>query len=153
MDSHAVGGRFVLENSGNEPVSLVFDLFAQVVREGKVIDMNLLGLDDGNEALHLGVIGNLNPILVMEYAKAPGLQPGEHVSPKLSARVTIPAKGWTTIRWVHAGLPSLNESLQAAFKWLYQTNWDDALSLIEKASASTPAIETGNADWDAAIAF
>src|SRR5205823_8758027 len=102
---------------------------------------------------HLGVVGNLNPILMMEYTKVPTVQPGEHVSPKLSAPITIPAKGWTTIRWVHAGLPSLHDSIQTAFKWLYQTNWDDVLSLVEKASASTPTIETGNADWDAAIAF
>jgi hypothetical protein len=153
MDSHAVGGRFVLENSAAEPLSLQFDLFAQVVREGKVVDMNLLGLDDGNPALHLGVIGNLNPILMMDYAKPVTVRPGEHVSPKLSAPLNIPAKGWTTLRWVHAGQPSLHDSLQDAYKWLYQTNWDDALSLIEKASASTPVIETGNADWDAAIAF
>ncbi len=153
MDSHAIGGRFVLENSADEPVSLGFDLFAQVVREGKVIDMNLLSLDNGNVALHLGVIGNLNPILMMDYAKAPALRQGEHVSPKLSAPITIPAKGWTTIRWVHAGLPSLNDSLQTAFKWLYQANWDEALSLIEKANAAMPAVETGIADWDAAIAF
>ncbi len=153
MDSQAVGGRFVLENSAAEPVSLGIDLFAQVVRDGKVVDMNLLGLDDGNEALHLGVIGNLNPILMMEYARSTGLRQGEHVSPKLSTPITIPANGWSTIRWVHAGLPSLHESLQTAFTWLYQANWNDALSLIDKVSASTPAIETGNADWDAAIAF
>jgi hypothetical protein len=110
MESHAVGGRFVMENSAAEPLSLRFELFAQVVREGSVIDMNLLGLDDGSEALHMGVIGNLNPILMMEYAAPVAARPGEHVSPKLSAPVTVPAKGWTTVRWVHAGLPSLNDS-------------------------------------------
>jgi hypothetical protein len=151
MESHAVGGRFVMENSAAEPLSLRFELFAQVVREGSVIDMNLLGLDDGSEALHMGVIGNLNPILMMEYAAPVAARPGEHVSPKLSAPVTVPAKGWTTVRWVHAGLPSLNDSLQTAYRWLYQTNWDENLALIEQVNASTPIIETGNADWDAAI--
>src|SRR5262249_53010921 len=101
MESHAVGGRFVLENTSDKPVTMQFELFAQIVREGEVIDMNLLGLDDGNIALHLGTIGNLNPILLMEYA-ASTVKPGEHVSPKLSAPITIPAKGWTTVRWVHA---------------------------------------------------
>ncbi len=157
MDSQAVGGRFTLENAAPTPVTLRFDLFAQVVREGAVVDMNLLGLDDGNEALHLGKVGNLNPVLMMEYAAASVTRsvthPGEHVSPKLSAPLTVPANGWATVRWVHAGKADLNDSLRTAFQWLYQTNWESALSAIEKANASLPVIETGNADWDAVIAL
>ncbi len=153
MDSHALGGRFTMRNDSKSALSLRLELFAQVVREGEVIDMNLLGLDDGNEALHLGVIGNLNPILMMENAAASASIPGEHVSPKLSAPLNIPAGGEVSIRWVHAGRPSLNDSLQDAFKWLYRTSWDDFQRLIEQTNTATPVIETGNPDWDAALAF
>ncbi|MEP7289211.1 MAG: hypothetical protein ABI947_25960, partial [Chloroflexota bacterium] len=153
MDSHAVGLRFTLENSANTPLTLWLEMFAQVVREGEIVDMNLLGLNDGNAALHLGVIGNLNPVLILEGAAALQNAKGEHVSPKLSAPITIPAGATATVRCVHAGRPSLNDSLQTAFKWLNQTDWNDAFSLIERMNATTPIIETGNADWDAAIAF
>jgi len=154
MDSHAIGGRYVMENTSGQPVTLRFELFAQVVREGEVIDMNLLGLDNSGEALHLGTVGNLNPVLMMDRATASApTAKGEHVSPKLSAPLTIEADGWTTVRWAHVGLPSVNDSLLTAFKWLYQTNWDDAIKQIEAVNQTTPIIETGNADWDTAIAL
>ena len=155
MDLHAVGGRFVMENTSSQPLTLRFELFAQVVREGDVIDMNLLGLEDGSEALHLGTVGNLNPVLMMDRAAAttPVAGPGEHVSPKLSAPLTIEAKGWTTVRWVHVGQSEVNDSLQTAFKWLYQANWNEAIKQIEGVNKTTPMIETGSADWDTAIAL
>src|SRR5262249_37306270 len=136
-----------------EPLTVRLELFAQVVREGKTIDMNLLGLDDGGVALHLGKAGGLNPILLLEGAKAIQTEPGEHVSPKLSAPITVPAGGKVAVRWVHAGRTSTEESLLSAYKWLYKTDWDAAVRKIEALNASTPIIETGNPDWDAAIAF
>ena len=153
MESQAVGGCFTLENTSNAPVTLRLELFAQVVREGSMVDMNLLGLDDNSEALHLGMVGNLNPILLLEHATASGTVPGEHVSPKLSAPISIAPGATASIRWVHAGRPSLNDSLQSAFKWLYQTDWNEAFQAVERVNTNTPIIETGNADWDAAIAF
>src|SRR5262249_11736995 len=152
MESQAVGGRFTLENTSSAPTTLRLELFAQVVREGSVIDMNLLGLDDGNEALHLGMVGNLNPILLLEHAAATPAEPGEHISPKLSAPITIAPGTNVTLRWVHAGRQSLNDSLQRAFKWLNQSDWDAAWQAIEQTNVRTPIIETGNVDWDAAIA-
>src|SRR5262249_5454045 len=136
MESQAVGGRFTLENTTSEPLTVRLELFAQVVREGKTIDMNLLGLDDSGVALHLGKAGGLNPILLLEGAKAIQTEPGEHVSPKLSAPITVPAGGKVAVRWVHAGRPSTEESLLSAYKWLYKTDWDAAVRKIEALNAS-----------------
>src|SRR5258708_34390645 len=128
-------------------------MFAQVVREGEVVEMNLLGLENAGEALHLGEVGNLNPVLMLERAVPTVVEQGEHISPKLSAPLNISAGEKISVRWVHAGQPSLNDSLTTAYHWLYQTDWDAAIARIEQVNASTPDIETGNANWDAAIAL
>src|SRR5262249_11293772 len=36
---------------------------------------------------------------------------------------------------------------------LQKTDWDTALGQIERINEATPIFETGNADWDAALAF
>jgi hypothetical protein len=154
MSSHAVGGRFVLENRSDQPAALGLDLFGQVAREGKAVDMNLLGLEDGTEALHLGRVGNLNPALMMDQtAPQPNRRYGDPESPKLSTPISVPPRGTTVIRWVHAGRASLNESLATAFQWLQRQDWEAEIQRIEAANARTPHVETGNADWDAALAF
>jgi hypothetical protein len=149
MDSQAIGGRFTMVNSADQPAALTLEIFAQVVRDAKVLEMSLLGLDDGSEALHLGQIGNLNPVLVMDNAVP---QSGGS-STKLAAPITIPAGGSATVRWVHAGKPQLNESLRLAYRCLKQVNWGAELSRVEQVNARTPVIETGNADWDVALAL
>ncbi|MCC7207198.1 MAG: hypothetical protein IT323_07830 [Anaerolineae bacterium] len=154
LSSHMVGGRFTLENRSDQPTALVLDLFGQAAREGKGVDMNLLGLEDGTEALHLGRVGNLNPVLMMERAAPqPTRRHGDPESGKLSTPISLPSRGSTSVRWVHAGYASLNESLAAAYQGLQRQDWDAEFQRIEAANARTPHIETGNADWDAALAF
>lgn len=152
MESHAIGGRVTLENRADRPVAVRFELHAQAVRNEQMLEMNLLGLDDGTEALHMGRIGNLNPVLLLERA-TPHTHGGRGASTKLATPLTIPAGGSATLRWVHAGMLSLDDSLQTAYRWLYKTDWDAEIKQIEALNASTPQIETGNADWDAALAF
>src|SRR5258708_35809452 len=111
MDSHAVGGRFTLENTGGAAQSLQLEMFAQVVREGEVVEMNLLGLENAGEALHLDDFGNLNPVLILERAVPTIVQQGEHVSPKLAAPLHIPAVESISVRCVPEGRASLNAML------------------------------------------
>ncbi len=156
MDSHAVGGRYTMENSAAEPVTLDLDFFAQVVREGEVLDMSLLGLSDGSEALHLGLIGNLNPVLMMDETRPQMDQADQNdqsARPKLSERLTIPGNERKTLRWVHTGLPTLDASLQTGYKWLRQTDWGAEFNQIERIAGEGLRIETGNSEWDAALAF
>lgn len=151
MDSHAVGGRLTMINEAESVASFNLDLFPQVAREGKSITMKVLRLSDGSEALHLGAVGGLNPILLLE--KSSGSREAQTLNPKLTAPLMMAPKATSVIRWVHAGLRSIDEGVRTAHQWLYETDWDSAISLIEKVNARTPIIETGNADWDAALAF
>ncbi len=155
MESRAVGGRFRLDNQSDKPLTLRLELYAQAVRNDKSVEMNLLGLDDGTEALHMGRIGNLNPVLMLEKSNPqPGSgRFGERASPKLTSTVTIMSKSSVSLRWVHAGLTSLNESLQAAHGWIARVDWDTQFRKIATLNDPLPLIETGNPDWDAVFAF
>ncbi|HVO42189.1 MAG TPA: hypothetical protein VMT34_06190, partial [Aggregatilineales bacterium] len=156
MESREVGGRFTFTNKVAQPQALRLELFGQIAPlEGKPPVMNLLGLDDGTEALHLGKLGGLNPVLMLEFA-VPGQPPAPVVaweaprtSPKLSAPITVPANGSLAVRWVHAGYSSVEDSLKNAYQRLYKSAWDEEIAKIP----DLPVIETGNADWDATIAF
>jgi hypothetical protein len=155
MASQAVGGRFILENTADQPLTFRLELYGQVAREGKPLEMNLLGLDDGSEALHLGRVANLNPILLMEPSapQAGAGQYGDSTSGKLTAPITIQPRQRAIVRWIHAGQSGLRDSLQTAYYWLKRADWEAELGRIEQANARTPTIETGNAEWDAVLAF
>src|SRR5579859_14064 len=150
MDSHVIGGRLALRNESNAPLTLSFHLVAQVAREGKVIDLEIVRVSGGTgqstDALHLGAVGNIHPAVLLENASGSN---GAH----LIAPLTIQPSETQTLRWVHAGLPTLAESLRTAQAWLYRTDWDAAISAIDQLAARLPTIETGNNDLDAALAF
>ncbi len=155
FESHAAGGRFTLHNTSQAPLEVRFELVAQVMRNEKQLDMNILSLEDGTDALHLGRAGNLNPILVVENAKA---APAARLvalpaAPKLVSLFSVPAQGSFAVRWVHSGQISMKDSLQTAFFWLRRADWAGELRRIEGLSAQTLVFETGDADLDAALAF
>jgi hypothetical protein len=158
--SQELAGRFTFTNTSAAPVNIRLELFGQIAPvEGiRGPEMNILGLDDGTEALHLGKItATLNPVLMLENS-IPGPRPVPNaawetakVSPKLIAPVTIPAGGSVAIRWVHAGYATVDDSLKNAYLRLYKSDWDAGLKQIT--ALPTLEIETGNPAWDAAIAF
>src|SRR5579859_7328125 len=146
MDSHAVGGRLTMHNESDAPAVFEFDLNAQLAREGRVTEIKAIRFSPGadhagqsSEALHLGTLGSSsssgNPVVLLE--KATG-STGSH----LSTPLTIPPGGTATVRWVHTTLSTLNDSLQAAQTWLYKTDWDAAVALIDQINAPLPIIET-----------
>jgi len=154
FESRAAGGRFTLHNQASAPIQVRLDLVAQVVRDQKPIDMNVLSLEDGTEALHMGRAGDLNPILLLENAKAP---PPRFVAtpqaPKLIVTLSVPAEGSIAVRWAHSSQRTTRDSLQTAFFWLRRADWDSELRQIERLSAQTLTFETGDPDLDAALAF
>ena len=155
FESRAAGGRFTLHNSAQSPIDVRLELVAQVMRNDKQIDMNVLSLEDGTDALHMGHAGDLNPVLLMENAKSP---PAMHlvampISPKLVSALSVPANGSVAVRWTHGGQALTRDSLQTAFFWLRRADWSAELRQIEQLSAELLTFETGDADLDAALAF
>jgi hypothetical protein len=147
MESHAVGARYTLTNSGAQAITVRVDLFSHVIVDEKEQKLSILALQDGHHALALGQVGNLAPLVILEGAHSID----EAMSPRIGATLTILPQKSAGLRWVHAGLHSTAESLALARGWLAQ-DWDAHFDVIRQAAQAIPRIETGKADWDAVIA-
>ena len=88
IDSHTIAGRFTLSNAHTDSTQLRLDLFGHVGAQGKEQPLGILPLDDGLHALHMGRVGNLNPVVVLAGGSA-DLEHGDAVSPKIGRTLEI----------------------------------------------------------------
>lgn len=148
MESQAVGGRFVCHNTGTDAVTVQLDLLAQVATLNNTsVQMLLLSLANGQSALQLGRLNNLEPVLLLEGAAGTGTRP------RLTRSLTLAPGKPVTVRWALGSRPTRDESLLLAHKWLAQASWDVHYAAIERRDRAQPQIATGHADWDAALAW
>lgn len=148
IDSHAVGVRYTVANAHTSPTTISLELFAHVGAQGKEQPINLLKLPNKTAALHMGKIGSLNPVVVLEGAS----EPVDANSPKITREITIDGRKKVIFRFVHAGLNDVRESLSLAQVWLSQ-NWDETFKRIDHAAQFLPNIETGDENTDFALAL
>jgi hypothetical protein len=148
ITSHVIGGRIAFRNDGDQPVTAGMDMVVQVMTEQDPDEIEILSLDNGQYALHMKDIGNLQPVMLMH-----AVATASEARPKLSARLTVPPGERAVIRWVLASRPDVSESLVLADYWLYKANWNDHLRKLRSINERVPVIETGNLDRDAAIAL
>ncbi len=148
MTSRVVGGRFTVRNAQDAPQRLQLDLTAQVAREGQVLRRYLLRLEGGGVALHAAKLPRLHPVLM--------LRKGLH-SPTarshLRRALSVPPQGQVRFWWVLASEAERHESVRAAHHWLHQADWDAHFATLEAREHAAPQVETGDADWDAALAW
>ena len=149
MESRAAGCEFNLTNNGTVDISLQLDLFGHVVINGRNRKLNVLTIGDYSLALHLGQIGNINPVVTLEGASA-DIYGGRISSPKIGCRVELAPGASTRIPFVSAGLADMRDSFSVAMNWMSRT-WDDYFERINRDAAAVPKITTGNADWDRLI--
>lgn len=150
IDSHTIGCQFTLSNAHTTPVQLRLDLFGHVGAQGKEQPLALVPLDEDQYALNLGKVGNLNPVVLLENGTA-DLTDGRATSPKVGVSLEIEGRKKVVLRWVHAGLLNVQESLAQAQYWLAQ-DWAPYLRQIQQAASLIPDIETGDTALDATIA-
>ncbi len=151
MESHAVGCRYTVHNSGDQPATLKLDLVGQVAISRREQPLAVLTLADDTYALSLGRLSGLEPVVAMPGAQAE-IVPGQRARPKITVELNVDAGASTAVSWVHGGLDRMANSLKLARFWLEQ-DWDEALRTIERAAQAIPQIETGSDDHDAVIAF
>ncbi|NDJ78633.1 MAG: hypothetical protein GYB65_20480 [Chloroflexi bacterium] len=149
MDSQVVGGRFRVHNTSDHPQNVRLDLVAQAMRENQAVQMFFLTLEGDLVALQIGrkQIGDLEPVLMLESAHSDG------TSARLSSGLAIAPGNSESLRWVLASTPDRDSSIGRAYRWLSYPRWDDHLHAIEQRQAAAPQIDTGHADWDAALAW
>lgn len=148
IESHAVAGRFTLKNTAARALpDLTLDLVGFVALQGHELKPRPLTSADGITALALGQIGKLQPVVLLENGAAAPESTG-----KVSVKLSLPPRGQTMIRFVHAGLPDAAAALGLARKLLAE-NWNTALRKVAASLNDIPSIETGDDDLDAALAF
>ena len=149
MESRAAGCEFVLSNVGDQQIKLQLDVFGHVTINSRSSKLNVLTLGDYSLALHLGQIGNINPVLTLEGANV-DVYGGRISSPKLGCKLVLEPGARTRVPFVIAGLPDMRDSVSVAMNWMAKP-WQDYFERIDRAAASVPQVYTGNDDWDTAI--
>ena len=149
LESRAAGGEFALRNLSDEPIELQFDLFGHVVINERNQTLNVLTMADYSLALHLGQIGNLNPVVTLEGASI-DIYGGRISSPKLGRRIVLAPGADARLPFVVAGLPDMRDSYSVAMNLLSRP-WERYFEQIDQSAAAIPKISTGNADWDLLI--
>ena len=149
MESRAAGGEFALRNLGVEALDLQLDLFGHVVINARNQTLNVLTMADYSLALHLGEIGNLNPVAVLEGASIE-IYGGRISSPKLGCRISLAPGAEVRIPFVAAGLADMRDSFSVAMNWLSRP-WDKSFDQIDRLAATIPKISTGSSEWNLLI--
>jgi hypothetical protein len=151
IDSHTIGGRFTLSNAHVDPTQVRLELFGHVGAQGKEQPLALVPVDENTYALHMGRLRSLNPIVLLEGGSAE-LVEGAALSPKIGRTLEIGGRSKAVVRWVHAGLPTVAESLAQAQRWLAQ-DWGPHWQRIAQMAGRIPDIETGDPELDLTLAL
>jgi len=146
MESQAVGGRIAVRNTSDRHRSLHLAVAAQAIRDKQALRAVFLSLDDGGTALQVGRLSHLQPVLLVEGGSGTG------TNPRLGRTLDLAPGQSITVRWVLAGLVERDDSLALAHRWLARS-WDGDFAAIEGRAFAIPQIETGDGDWDAALAW
>jgi len=149
MESRAAGGEFVLMNVGDKDINLRLDLFGRVVINKRNRKLNVLTFRDDTIALHLGQIGDINPVVTLEGSTL-DVYGGYISSPKVGCKVKIDVGQTVRIPFVVAGLTDMRDSVSLAMNWMSRP-WKPFFEQISLEATTVPKIETGNADWDKVI--
>lgn len=151
MSSHAVGARFTLTNTSVTSISLRVDLFGHVIEHKNPRSLAIISLSNDTVALNMGYVGNSRPVVVMENADTDLSPTRDKASPKIGVTLTLEPGESQAVRWVHAGLETLEESFERGRLWLNH-DWETAFADIDLASSMIPKIRTNDDTLDTAIA-
>ena len=149
MESQAVGGEYLLTNHGAAAVQLQLDLFGHVIRQGRRRKLNVLTFSDDALALHLGQIGDINPVLTLADASL-DVYDGHISSPKIGRQTALPSGESIRLPFAVAGLAAMRDSVSLAMNWVSRP-WQPFFEQINREAAAIPQISTGSADWDRLI--
>lgn len=150
MNSQVIGGLYTVNNKSDTDIKLRFDMFGHIGAKGQEIKPSIINMSAGGHALALATLPTLAPVILIENGTATAIS-GRTASPKIGIDVQILAGKSMTIRWVHAGMPHVQQSLIAVRRWL-AVSWDTFLESINLAAEAIPIVQTGNLDWDLVLA-
>lgn len=145
-ESNLIGGRFTLHNRSSERLQLSLLLHA-VLRPGEG-GQSMSSLTQQGAMVLQGATGDLVPLIFL----AGGAQTAVAPYPALLVRPVLEADAVEQFVWAQAAAGELGGSFQLA-RELAARNWDAELARVEQLNAGWVDLETGNLDWDAALAM
>lgn len=149
MESNACGARFTLFNTTSADIALHVGVSSAVTVGEKPADLAVLTLADGGNALLLGKHPRLQPVVLLENGHADS---NTRKSARVIAPLNVPAGGSASVRWVHGGADTMQNSLHIAHFWLAQ-DWDAAFTQIALAAQSVPLLDSGDPELDNTVAL
>ena len=145
-DSHSITGRIRITNSRLSARQFRFE-WAAILRpspEGQ----RMAATEIESVTVLAGKTDGINPVLFM--TGGPEASSGPY--PALSIELDLAPGGTRQFVWAHAGLPEREASFFLAKEQVAQ-NWETELARLDVINGRMIEIETGNKDWDAALAF
>jgi hypothetical protein len=145
-DSRSLVGRFLLQNRRASPCPVRLALNA-VLRPGNN-PQAMGGMTFGGVSALGGRTGNLAPIVFLAGGATVELAP----YPALILEFELAPGSTKSITWAHVGLGSHELGFETA-RALAARPWDAEIARLEHINASLVEIETGDPEWDAALAL
>jgi hypothetical protein len=144
-ESQVLGGQITLHNTTDAPLHGRFDWFLHIGvsgQEQKLTHISELGVPVALTTVL--PVGNLTPVLLFDQG-GPG---DESLSPRLGINIALAADARITLRWLHVGLTSVQNSVALGAAWL-KLDWKPYIDASFQAANALPSIETEDGAWDA----
>ena len=147
-DSHSVAGQFTLTNESTAARSIRLKLSALLLPLDAPAGAVMAPTHTGPHHYLKGHTGNLSPIVLLEN----GLPTDNSPWPAVVRPLSLAPGESQTVRWVHAARSSADEGLDLC-RGLLDHGWPIHFQKMKAITADIPEIETGDPNWDAALAF
>ncbi len=145
-DSHTLAGRLTLRNTSDRRRRARLRLHAVLKPAGDGSPMGGTTFE-GVHAL-MGKTASLVPVIFL----AGGASAEQAAHPALRVEADLEPGEGKAYPWAHVGLADPQASFDAA-RAIAAVSWDAAIARLELTNAGLVQVETGDPDWDAALAF
>ena len=145
-ESNLLGGRLTLTNHSRQAMQPALLLHAVLRPADK--GRSMASVAQQGALVLIGETGSLAPLVFLSGGASAAIAP----YPALQVRAGLAPGGSEIFYWAHSALPDLEASFQAARR-LAALNWDAEIARVERANSGLVEIETGDPDWDAALAI
>jgi hypothetical protein len=143
-ESHAVAGRYTLQNLSSLPQVITLRLSA-FLQPGE--QPNPMGLEEFQGIATLsGRTADLYPVVFL----SGGARQVRSAYPSLQVAATLAPGGSKTWVWVHSARKQPDHSFEIC-RNLAQIPWESTVARIEMENARMLSIETGDTEWDAVL--
>jgi len=144
-ESNLLAGRFTLHNHGRQPIQPTLLLHA-VLRPGEN-PRSMTSLSHQGVMVLIGATGPLAPLVFISGGATAAIAP----YPGLQVKPQLPSGSSESFTWAHSAQPDLEDAFHATRR-LAALHWEAEISRVERANSALVEIETGDPDWDAALA-